>query len=460
MVFDIEANLALLDSCFSQFQQQWRIYQRMYFYYMGITDINHDLAWSMDGNFDDVIFNNYADTEGGDYSFINNRSNRKINTNFIKKFIKEEVSYSVGNDITYSSKSANSDVVTTLKNNTVHWDERTDSNLAKNMLIYSTAYELYYIDKQARFCSKVISPRHAIAYTDDNGNIIFFLHIYRKTYDSEMYIDIYTDSEIIHCNEVFDEISDRQTHPFGQVPVGVAEISEESWLDSIYQDLKSLQDAYEENLSDISTEITEFRNSYLCFTNCQIDDTDLPKIRKDGVMQFKGEGKASWLTKEINDTFIQNTLNTLEDKMYQISNHINHNAKVSSNTSSLALRAKLIGLEDKCKLNHKSLHNCVKTRIQCLFYYLNGLKSANDYDWTDIIITFTANIPQDDLMMANVVNLLGPRLSTQTALSLFSFVADPLREFAQAQAEQAPVNEGNDILDQNRANNASGDIDG
>ncbi|AGK97636.1 phage portal protein [Clostridium pasteurianum] len=454
-MFDIEANRSILEACFSQFQTQWRIYQRMYFYYMGITDINHNLAWQMDGNYDDIIFNNYADAEGGGYSFINDRSHNKINTNFIKKFIKEEISYSVGNPITYSSKSADKNIVNILKENTWHWDENTDASLAKNMLIYSTAFELYYIDKDAQFCSKIISPRHGIMYNDDFGNPIFFLHIYRKTYDSQMYIDIYDNSQIIHCNEAFAEISPRQSHPFGIVPVGTAQISEESWLDSIYQDMKSLQDAYERNLSDISSEITEFRNAYLCFINCELDENELDKIRKDGIMKFKGNGSttgsAQWLTKQINDTFIQNTLNTIIDLMYQISGHINHNIKESSNTSSLALRAKLIGLEDKCKLNQKSLHNCVKTRLQCLFTYLNSLKGSQLYDVKDILVTFTANIPQDDLQNANMVNTLGNRLSTQTALSLFSFVSDPEREMQQAQKEQEASTVGSDLLDQARA---------
>jgi SPP1 family phage portal protein len=182
-----------------------------------------------------------------------------------------------------------------------------------------------------------------------------------------------------------------------------------------------------------------------------VPDEDLPKIRKDGIMNFKGQGEAKWLVKQINDNFIQNTLNTLEDKMYQISGHINHNTKISSNTSSLALRAKLIGLEEKCKLNNKSLHNCIKTRIQCLFNYLNSLKGSNIYDWTNLLITFTPNVPQDDLQMANVVNLLGNRLSTQTALSLFSFVTDPQREMEQSMKEQEESTVGSNLLDQARA---------
>jgi SPP1 family phage portal protein len=450
-MFDIDANRKILQGSFTQFQTQWRVYQKMYFYYMGITDMSHDLLWAMDGNYSDAMFMDFTDTEGGEYSFINNRTHRKINTNFIKKFIKEEVSYSVGNDITYTSKTGNGDTVKAIQNATWHWDETADSNLCKNMLIYSTAFELYYIDNQERFCSKIISPRHAVTYADEFGNIIYFMHIYRKMYDAQMYIDIYTDSEIIHLNETLVEIAPRQVHPFGQVPVGIAQVSEEVWLDSLYQDIKTLQDSYEANLSDISNEITEFRNSYLCFFNCQVPDEDLPKIRKDGIMNFKGQGEAKWLVKQINDNFIQNTLNTLEDKMYQISGHINHNTKISSNTSSLALRAKLIGLEEKCKLNNKSLHNCIKTRIQCLFNYLNSLKGSNIYDWTNLLITFTPNVPQDDLQMANVVNLLGNRLSTQTALSLFSFVTDPQREMEQSMKEQEESTVGSNLLDQARA---------
>ncbi len=454
-MFDIEANRKILQGSFTRFEVQWRVMQKMYFYYMGITDISHDLLWAMDGNYNDGIFMDFTDTEGGEYSFINNRSNKKINTNFIKKFVKEEVSYSVGNDITYTSKTGNKDTVKTIQDSTWHWDETADSNLCKNMLIYSTAYELYYIDSDGRFCSKVVSPRHAVIYSDEFGNPVYFMHVYRKQYDAIMYIDLYTDTEIIHLDETFKEISPRQTHVFGQVPVGIAQVSEEGWLDSIYQDIKTLQDAYETNLSDISTEITEFRNSYLCFTGCRVDTTDLPRIRKDGVMEFKDGGTASWLTKDINDSFIQSTLTTIEDKMYQISGHINHNSKVSSNVSSLALRAKLIGLEQKCALNNKSLHNCIKTRVQCLFNYLNSLKGSQVYDWTDLLITFTPLIPQDDLMMANVVNLLGDRLSTQTALSLFSFVTDPDREMAQSQKEQEQATVGSNLLDQARANSQS-----
>ncbi len=428
MVFDINNNLDLLDGVFSQFQMNWYIYEKMYWYYMGLTDTNkrHEFISDFSDDLTDAM---------AAYSFVNDRFNSKINTNFMKKFIKEEVSYSVGIDVTYISRSGDEDIINTIIQNFSQWPEDNDITLCKNMLIYSMSFELYYIDKNAQFRSKIITPRHGFAYTDDNGNILFFMHVFRKQFDTNICIDIYTDEEIIHCNEVFDEIAERDINIFGVVPVGIAQLSEEGWLDTIYNDIKSLQDAYERNLSDISQEITEFRNAYLWLNNIAIQNTDLPKMKRDGVMQTKGNtGQAQWLIKNINDTFIQNTLNTLEDKMYQMSAHINNHEKMPSNTSSLALRARLISLEEKCKLNQKALANCMKTRLQMLFLYLNKLKGSN-YDYKDIKTKFTPNIPSDDMVNAQIISQLGDKLSIETGLAQLSFIENPKEELQKIKQE-------------------------
>ena len=61
------------------------------------------------------------DGEGAEnYSYVNDRFNHRINTNFIKKFIKEEVSYSVGNPVTYRSKTGSNNITDVITNNTAH----------------------------------------------------------------------------------------------------------------------------------------------------------------------------------------------------------------------------------------------------------------------------------------------------------------------------------------------------
>ncbi|WP_287165275.1 phage portal protein [Clostridium sp.] len=394
-------DIDLLKKAYEEYQNNLATYTKMYEYYKGNTD---------------AIKN---------YQLVTERSNNKINTNFIKKFILEEVSYSVGNDITYISKSGNENIVNDIDYYIDHWSEGHDSNLAKNMLIYSLAYELYYVDKEGQFCSKVIPPTQGYAAIDDFGNVSFFMHSYKLKFDDITYIDVYTDKEILHFNDKFEEINKSTKHIFSNVSLGLAKLSEEGKDNTLYKDLKGLQDAYETNLSDISNEISDFRNAYMVLTGVAIDEGDIPKMKKLGVMQIKDKnGTAAWLIKNINDTFIQNTLNTMEDKMYKLSSHINHNEKMQSNTSSLALRARLIALEEKCKLNQKSIADCIKTRLKFLFIYLQVIKNIN-YDYRDIKIKFTPNIPQDDLMVSQIISQLGDKLSTETGLAQLSFIENP-----------------------------------
>ncbi|NFI46148.1 phage portal protein [Clostridium botulinum] len=404
-------DIDLLKKAYEEYKNNKITYDKMYQYYKGNTD-------SM-----------------ANYKMVTERSNNKTPVNYIKKFIKEEVSYSVGNDVNYISKSGNENIVNDIDYYIDHWSEGNDSNLTKNMLIYSLAYELYYVDKEGQFSSKIISPREGYAAIDDFGNISFFMHTYKLKFEDTTYIDVYTDKEILHFDDEFEKINKPTKHIFGSVPVALCQLSEEGKDDTLFKDLKGLQDAYETNLSDISNEISDFRNAYMVLTGVQIDEKDIPKMKELGVIQIKTkDGKAAWLIKNINDTFIQNTLNTLEDKMYQLSSHINHNEKMQSNLSSLALRARLIALEEKCKLNQKAIADCIKTRLKFLFIYLKVIKNI-EYDFRDIKIKFTPNIPQDDLMTAQVISQLGDKLSTETGLSLLSFIENPKNEIKKLKDE-------------------------
>lgn len=405
----------LLKNVYYYFNAKKSEYDNMFFYYKGHTKALED------------------------YMIVNddNRSNRKIRVNFIKKFIKEEVSYSVGNDINYISNSGNDQEIKDIKYYLGHWSEQHDITLMKRMLTYGLAYELYYIDENAQFCSKIVTPREGYAYVDDLGNIIFFMHVFRKMFNTKDYIDIYDKNYIYHYEGNLDAPVKVEEHFFqGDVPVSIAQVSDEKEADTIYGDINLTQDAYETNLSDISNEISDFRNAYLGIFGFQIKEDDIPELKKNGIIQVSTEkGKAEWIIKNINDSFIQNTLNTLEDKMYQITAHINHNEKMQSNLSGIALRARLISLEDKCKLNCKAFADAVKSRLKFLFIYLN-LRKNKTYDYRDVKLKFTVNVPQDDVSSAQIINQLGEKLPLETGLSLLSFIDNPQLIAEKAKEEQ------------------------
>lgn len=408
-------HLKLVKKAYGSYHVFKKIYEKMYQYYKGDTDAIRK------------------------YLFITERSNLKINSNYIKKFIKEEVAYTLGNDITYESRTENENIVGDIEYYTAHWDELHDTDVMKYLLIFTQVYELYYIDDNAEFCSKIIKPTEGYAYYDKaSGKVLFFIHAFKNDFETTVtYIDVYTADYIYHYDGKFNEIANPTPNIFGEVPVTIGKLTEEGYDDSLYKDMKGLQDAFETNLSDIGNEISDFRNAYLLFKNAQVDKEKIPEMKKLGVIQFPNSGgDAAWLIKNINDTFIQNTLDRYEDTMYQLACHINHNEKLQSNLSGVALRSRLIALENKCSLQTKAHKNIVKNRIRFLFLYLD-LKKNKKYDYKDVKAIYTPNVPSDDLSTAQMLSQLPEGLiSKDTGRGLFSFVNNVPYEGQKVQKEQ------------------------
>ncbi|WP_346890740.1 phage portal protein [Clostridium sp. UBA3887] len=408
-------HLKLVKKAYGSFYVFRNLYNKMYDYYKGDTDAIKK------------------------YLFVTERSNLKINVNFIKKFIKEEVAYTLGNDITYESRTDNKNVIKDIEYYTAHWDELHDTNVMKYLLVFSKVHELYYINDNADLCSKIIKPTEGYAYTDKaSGKVLFFIHTFKNDFDNTTsYIDVYTDSKIYHFDNKFNEMATPTDNIFKEVPVTIGNLTEEGADDSLYKDLRGLQDAFETNLSDVGNEISDFRNAYLLFKNAQVDEGNIPNMKKLGVIQFpQSGGDAAWLIKNINDTFIQNTLDRYEDTMYQIACHINHNEKLQSNVSGVTLQSRLIVLENKCNLQIKAHKNIVKNRIRFLFIYLD-LKKNKKYDYKDVKALYTPNIPSDDLATAQMLNQTPDgTISKDTARGLFSFINNKVAEAEKVKKEQ------------------------
>lgn len=178
----------LIKNCYMDFLDKKIKYDNMHDYYHGKTD---------------AVLN---------YKQVDSRSNRTINFDFMSKFIDEEVSYSVGNDVKYLSYSGDTEIIEFIRKNFAHWSKKHNSRLCREMLRYGEAYELYYFDKNLdgnmRFSCKIISPRHGYAYMDENDNVILFLHIFKKKFDATIYIDVYTPDWIYHLNSAYNIIAE------------------------------------------------------------------------------------------------------------------------------------------------------------------------------------------------------------------------------------------------------------
>jgi len=284
------------------------------------------------------------------YKKLANRSNLKVNCNFLKKFIKEECSYSVGNDINYISKSGDEEILKVIDTSFENLSTQHDIELMKTMLKFNKGFELYYIEDD-EFKSKIISPLEGFLIKENNVVTGFGREYMIQGLEDELYLDIYTKEDIRHykVGEDYSQCGDTKPNIFGFIPVGIARVGLEEnrpdgicddgiydvgIYDTLYNDIKGAQDAYETNISDISNEISDFRNAYLTLVGAELDPEQAGEMQKLGILQAKdANAKFAWLIKDLKDTAIQNNLHELEDKMYQLSQHINHNEKISSNLS-------------------------------------------------------------------------------------------------------------------------------
>ena len=157
---------------------------------------------------------------------------------------------------------------------------------------------------------------------------------------------------------------------------------------------------------------------------------------------LNGAGKdvtIEWLTKDINDAFVMNTLSEIKDNLYElISGHINHNEQLPSNNSSLAMRSRQLNLENKCKSNAAAMYNLIRDRIKMLFRYLYILQNKS-YDYRLVEPKFTVSLPQDDLMMSQIISQVAPHelISKQTARAQFSFIDNVSLEAERVRQELA-----------------------
>ncbi|CUU45546.1 phage portal protein [Clostridium beijerinckii] len=426
-------------------------------------------------HYNDINKYYYGTTEAlKDFKPIEGRSNLKVNANFVQKLVDEEATYSFGNSVTYVSTDNNSqvtkDIEYNLKNNLEDHDLNGGIELVKN----GTGYEINYLDKEKKFKNRMISALDGYMYRV-NEEPLFFLHVHEEDTEdggTETFIDMYTDKQIIHYDSEFNEVEQATPHYFGIVPVGYGIVGGKEYSErrgyvegdkTIYRTIKTIQDALETNLSDMVCEISDFRNAILKLFNARQEDEDgtkQPIIKDNAVMEFedKETQDAEWLIKEINDAFIKNTRDDLIALIYVLTCHIDNNEKMQSNLSGIALRSRLQMLESKCRMNEKAMANIIKTRLKCLFKYLE-ITEGKKYDVNKIEIKFTPNVPADLTALADIVSKIPHEvMSNRSKRALIPTITDVDKEGEQIELENKAENQGmGDYTEDNNADNIVGD---
>lgn len=343
------------------------------------------------------------------------------------------------NYISYNSDSDISAVMEVLNYNDYQSE---DSDFLLDALKYGIAYELMYLDNAAKVRFRLIDPLTAFAVFDDTltGDLLYFVRMYKDNDwdESDTYnIDVYSDSSIKHYtmagrngNPIF--VSE-EPHYFGQCPANVFALPDEK---AIFDCILSLQDAANEILSDEIDDYSAFCDAYLTIVGADLEAEDVASMKQSRVLILPEGAAANWLTKNANDTQVENILKRIHDNIYRIAKCPDFSSEtfVGGVSSGIAIRYRLTGMETRAAAICARMKKALQRRIE-IICGIASLKLGEEI-FRDVDISFTRNIPEDNSSIVNLVNALKGTVSDATLLAQIPFVKDVQTELEAVKAQK------------------------
>ena len=152
------------------------------------------------------------------------------------------------------------------------------------------------------------------------------------------------------------------------------------------------------------------------------DPEDLADMKRNRALLLDNDAEASYLTKNISDTQIQNMLNNINDNIHKIANSPDFNSDKFMAQTGIAMRFKLVQFENASTAIEAEMRKALQRRIGVICA-IGNIKCDN-LSFDDVKITFTRKLPTNLTETAQVVNSLRGLVSDQTLLSLLPFVED------------------------------------
>ena len=357
----------------------------------------------------------------------------KTVTNFCRTITNTFLGYlAAPNHITYQS---NDDITQLMEVLDYNDHDAEDCNFLRDALIYGVANELMFIDHDSKARFTTVSPLSSFGIFDDclNGDLLYFVRWYKQSdwEDSENYfLDVYTDKEIRHytmlgLNGPLEFLSS-EPHYFNQCPANVFYLEDEK---SIFECIETLQDAYNETLSNQIDDIAAFTNAYMVMSGSfDPENVDTNKMRTNRLIMMPEGTEVKWLTKDIQDTQVKDNLDRLQELIYKIAQcpDFSSDLFLGGVSSGVAIKYRMTIMETRAAPIVAAMKKALQRRIEILCGFVSLMLGEEVY--RDIKINFERNIPTDLTALASCVSQLEGIVSDETLLSTLPFVDNPKEE--------------------------------
>lgn len=420
------------------------------FYVNKETDLSIDLLQKMINRFNiEVVprlkrYKNYYDGAQAILQKAYNDPSKPCNRtviNYCKNIVDSYCGYmATPSFISYQSDNDITEIMEILRYNDY---QAQDADFLLNALVYGVAAELMYIDATGQTRFRLIEPLQCFGVYDDSltGDLMYFVRMYKASEwdNTDTYkVDVYSDYDVKHYemsgyNGYLTAIGSEQ-HYFSQCPANIFTLPDEK---SIFDCVMSLQDAANDIVSAEIDDYQAFCDAYLVLLGVDAETDDIAAMKENRVLVLPENAAAQWLTKNANDTQVENILKRIQESIYRIAACPDFSAEsfVGGVSSGIAIRYRLTGMETRAGKIESVMKKALQRRIE-IICGIASLKYGEEV-FRDIQIDFKRNIPEDNASLIALVNSLKGSVSDATLLSQLPFIEDVNAELEALKAQKA-----------------------
>ena len=298
-----------------------------------------------------------------------------------------------------------------------------DAELARNASIYGRAVELVYADERARPRSAALDPACAFVVYDDTVAARPLFGVY---YAPVRLADGGADGWRLHVFTECRRVTYRLTglgvsgglrreseapHYFGGVPMV------EYWNDECergdFEPVLPLIDAYDALASDRLNDKQQFVDALLLLYGCTMETdergrTPGQQLREDKALALPdSDARAEWLCKQLNEADTEVLRQALKEDIHKLCLVPDMTDRhFAANISGVAMRYKLLGLEQLTKVKERWFREGLNGRLMLYAAFLQR-RGGMALSPGDVRIAFTRSLPMNSLEEARTLNALG-----------------------------------------------------
>ena len=356
------------------------------------------------------------------------KPDNRLVVNFAKYIVDTFNGYFIGNPVSmfHEDKTVN-DYLAYIDG----YNDQSDNNaeLSKICSIYGHGFELVFNDENSEIGITYMTPIDGfVIYDNTIQNKPLFACHYGLNDDDEEVGYFYTKDAVYQFATVSGAytIVEETPNVFGDIPM--IEYLENEERQSIFENVKTLINAFNKALSEKANDVEYYADAYLKVLGAEIDEKTLQTLRDTRIINVSGDDTLTveFMTKPSADGTQENLLERLQKLIFEISMVANISDENFGNSSGISLRYKLQSMDNLAKSKERKFQSGMSRRYRLISNYPTSKIGENE--WVNIQYKFTRNVPANLAEEADIAQTLSGIVSEETQVSVLSIVQNAKEE--------------------------------